>query len=206
MTQGVLYVISAPSGAGKSSLINSLLKTKLYNTQISISYTTRTARPGEINGKDYFFISKIKFLQMIKNHDFLEYAYVFGNYYGTSKIFIENTIKNYIDIILNIDWQGAKQIKTKIHETKSIFILPPSKNELYRRLYNRGQDNNEVIKNRMLYAISEIKHFNEYDYIIINDNFKTALKDLKSIINCDRLKLKRQTQKTKDLITKLLAD
>ncbi|CAL1329109.1 guanylate kinase [Candidatus Providencia siddallii] len=205
MTQGILYIISAPSGTGKSSLINSLLKNYIFNNiKVSISYTTRTIRSGEKNGKHYFFISKSKFLKKIKNNDFLEYAYIFENYYGTSKIMIEKLLNNYTDVILNIDWQGALQIRKKILKTRSIFILPPSKTQLFHRLKTRGQDNKETIKKRISYAINEIEHFNEYDYLIINDDFNTALNDLQSIIRSEHLKLKYQIKKTNILINNFL--
>ncbi|MFP3029170.1 MAG: guanylate kinase [Arsenophonus sp.] len=207
MQEGRLYIVSAPSGAGKSSLIQALLKTQpLYDTQVSISHTSRAIRPGEKNGEDYYFISENKFQQMIEDNDFLEYACVFGNYYGTSRTLIKKIINNGIDIFLDIDWQGAQQIRQKIPSARTIFIFPPSKNELLRRLLGRGQDSEETINQRMAEAVSEIKHHNEYDYIIVNDNFNTALGDLQSIIRSDRLSLERQIQRNNTLINKLLED
>ncbi|VAY02241.1 Guanylate kinase [Arsenophonus endosymbiont of Aleurodicus dispersus] len=207
MFQGTLYIVSAPSGTGKSSLIQALLKTKpLYDTQVSISHTTRAIRPGEKNGEHYYFIPKRKFQQMIGHNDFLEYACVFGNYYGTSVAVIEEIINSGVDVFLDIDWQGAQQIRQKIPAARTIFILPPSKNKLLRRLRSRGQDSEETINQRMAQAVAEIKHYNEYDYIIINDDFNTALGDLKSIIRSERLRLERQIQLHNILINKLLSD
>ncbi|MGP1939580.1 MAG: guanylate kinase [Arsenophonus sp. ET-DL9-MAG3] len=207
MIQGMLYIISAPSGAGKSSLIQALLKIKhLYEIGVSISYTTRKMRPGEKNGENYYFISEKKFQQMIEYKDFIEYALVFGNYYGTSRIVIEKIINNGIDLFLDIDWQGAQQVRKKISLIRTIFILPPSKNELLRRLRGRGQDSEKVIEQRMAQFFAEIKHYNEYDYIIVNDNFNTALKNLESIIRSERLHLEYQIQKHNTLINKLLVD
>ncbi|MGP1953348.1 MAG: guanylate kinase [Arsenophonus sp. ET-KM2-MAG3] len=207
MIQGMLYIISAPSGAGKSSLIQALLKIKhLYEIGVSISYTTRKMRPGEKNGENYYFISEKKFQQMIEYKDFIEYALVFGNYYGTSRIVIEKIINNGIDLFLDIDWQGAQQVRKKISLIRTIFILPPSKDELLRRLRGRRQDSEKVIEQRMAQFFAEIKHYNEYDYIIVNDNFNTALKNLESIIRSERLHLEYQIQKHNTLINKLLVD
>lgn len=207
MIQGTLYIVSAPSGAGKSSLIQALLKTQpLYDTQVSISHTTRAIRPGEKNGEHYYFITENKFQQMIEHNDFLEYACVFGNYYGTSRAVIEEIINSGVDVFLDIDWQGAQQIRQKMPSARTIFILPPSKNELLRRLRGRGQDSEETINQRMAQAVAEIKHYNEYDYIIVNDDFNTALGDLQSIIRSERLRLERQIQQHNTLINKLLAD
>lgn len=207
MIQGTLYIVSAPSGAGKSSLIQALLKTQpLYDTQVSISHTTRAIRPGEKNGEHYYFITESKFQQMIEHNDFLEYACVFGNYYGTSRAVIEEIINSGVDVFLDIDWQGAQQIRKKMPSARTIFILPPSKNELLRRLRGRGQDSEETINRRMEQAVAEIKHYSEYDYIIVNDDFNTALGDLQSIIRSERLRLERQVQRHNTLINKLLAD
>lgn len=143
---------------------------------------------------------------MIEHNDFLEYACVFGNYYGTSRVVIEEIINSGVDVFLDIDWQGAQQIRQKMPSARTIFILPPSKNELLRRLRGRGQDSEETINQRMAQAVSEIKHYNEYDYIIVNDDFNTALGDLQSIIRSERLRLERQIQRHNTLINKLLAD
>ncbi|MDX7986171.1 guanylate kinase [Xenorhabdus sp. 12] len=207
MNQGTLYIVSAPSGAGKSSLIQALLKTQpLYDTQVSVSHTTRQARPGENHGEHYFFVTVDEFQTMISNDEFLEYACVFGNYYGTSRKVIEDTLASGVDVFLDIDWQGAQQIRQKMPAARSIFILPPSQEELLRRLRGRGQDSEEIIASRMAQAVAEMVHYNEYDYVIINDDFNTALADLQSIIRSERLRLDRQTQRHDALISKLLAD
>lgn len=207
MVQGTLYIVSAPSGAGKSSLIHGLLKTQpLYDTQVSISHTTREKRPGEEDGKHYFFVSKPDFETMIKEGAFLEYAEVFDHYYGTSRQAIEQVLATGVDVFLDIDWQGAQQIRQKRPETRSIFILPPSHDELNRRLRGRGQDSEEVIAKRMAQATAEISHYAEYDYLIINDDFDLALFDLKTIIRAERLRMGRQQARHDELISKLLAD
>lgn len=207
MVQGTLYIISAPSGAGKSSLIQALLKTQpLYDTQVSISHTTRAVRPGEKHAEHYFFVSKEEFCAMIAKDAFLEHAEVFGNYYGTSREAIEQVLASGVDVFLDIDWQGAQQIRKKMPQARSIFVLPPSKDELDRRLRGRGQDSEEVIAKRMAQAVAEMTHFAEYDYLIVNDDFDLALSDLKTIIRAERLRLGRQKLRHDGLITKLLAD
>lgn len=207
MVQGTLYIISAPSGAGKSSLIQALLKTQpLYDTQVSISHTTRAMRPGEKHGEHYFFVDKDEFHTMIEQDDFLEHAEVFGNYYGTSRKTIEQILASGVDVFLDIDWQGAQQIRNRMQQARSIFVLPPSKDELDRRLRGRGQDSEEVIAKRMAQAVAEMTHFAEYDYLIVNDDFDLALSDLKTIIRAERLRLSRQRLRHDGLITKLLAD
>ncbi len=207
MIPGTLYIVSAPSGAGKSSLIQALLKTQpLYDTQVSISHTTRVKRPDEIDGEHYFFVSEEKFLQMIKNDSFLEYAKVFENYYGTSHETVQQVLLTGVDVFLDIDWQGAQQIRARMPQVRSIFMLPPSKEELDRRLRGRGQDSEEVIDRRMQQAISEMNHYAEYDYLIVNDDFNLALSDLKTIIRAERLHLSRQQRRHEALISKLLAD
>ncbi|MGA5657780.1 guanylate kinase [Rahnella contaminans] len=207
MVQGTLYIVSAPSGAGKSSLIQALLKTQpLYDTQVSISHTTRTERPGEKHGEHYFFVSKEEFREMIERDAFLEHAEVFGNFYGTSRETIEQVLASGVDVFLDIDWQGAQQIRKRMPQARSIFVLPPSKDELDRRLRGRGQDSEEVIAKRMAQAVAEMTHFAEYDYLIVNDDFDLALSDLKTIIRAERLRLSRQRLRHDGLITKLLAD
>ncbi|CQD40800.1 guanylate kinase [Yersinia mollaretii] len=207
MVQGTLYIVSAPSGAGKSSLIQALLKTQpLYDTQVSISHTTRAKRPGENHGEHYFFVSEDEFCQMIDDDAFLEHAKVFENYYGTSRLAIEQVLATGVDVFLDIDWQGAQQIRAKMPTARSIFILPPSKEELDRRLRGRGQDSEEVIAKRMAQAVAEMAHYAEYDYLIVNDDFNLALSDLKTIIRAERLRLGRQKQRHDALISKLLAD
>ncbi|EOW6771448.1 guanylate kinase [Cronobacter muytjensii] len=207
MAQGTLYIVSAPSGAGKSSLIQAFLKTQpLYDSQVSVSHTTRNPRPGEVHGEHYFFVNHDRFRAMIAEDAFLEHAEVFGNYYGTSRAAIEQVLATGVDVFLDIDWQGARQIREKMPHARSIFILPPSKEELNRRLRGRGQDSEEVIAKRMAQAVAEMSHYAEYDYLIVNDDFDTALSDLKIILRAERLRMSRQKQRHDALITKLLAD
>ncbi|HDT2077198.1 guanylate kinase [Enterobacter cloacae] len=207
MAQGTLYIVSAPSGAGKSSLIQALLKTQpLYDTQVSVSHTTRAPRPGEVHGEHYFFVNHDEFRAMIGRDAFLEHAEVFGNYYGTSRETIEQVLATGVNVFLDIDWQGAQQIRKKMPDSRSIFILPPSKDELDRRLRGRGQDSEEVIAKRMEQAVAEMSHYAEYDYLIVNDDFDAALSDLKTILRAERLRMSRQKQRHDALITKLLAD
>jgi guanylate kinase len=203
---GRIFIISAPSGTGKSSLIKYFLKKeKFLEIQMSISYTTRSIRPGEKNGIDYYFISKKKFKLMIQQKKFLEYAKVFNNYYGTSLIDTQSVLFQGKDILLDIDWQGARQIKEIFLSAKSIFLLPPSKNELFRRLKNRNQDKKEVIIKRMKNFIKETSHYLEYDYLIVNDNFNYAISNLKTIICSYRLSTSYQSIKYKKLINNLLS-
>lgn len=205
---GPICIISAPSGAGKSTLINQVIKNKknfIYDIQLSISYTTRPKRSKEIHGQDYFFVSKKQFKTMIRNNIFFEYAQVFNHYYGTSKKTIETMLNSGKHIILNIDWQGAKQIRTQISNVYTIFILPPSQQELQQRLLTRKQDTNKTITNRMKTAINEINHFQEYDYIIINDNLNTALIHLKTIILSEQLRSIHQKKLHNQLIDNLLS-
>ncbi|ACR67294.1 guanylate kinase [Edwardsiella ictaluri] len=207
MVQGTLYIVSAPSGAGKSSLIQTLLKTQpTYDSRVSVSHTTRASRPGEQHGEHYYFVSVDEFKAMIARDDFLEHAEVFGNYYGTSRQAIEKVLAQGIDVFLDIDWQGARQVRSKMPQARSIFILPPSREELARRLHGRGQDSDDVIAGRMAKAVSEISHYSEYDYLIINDDFDVALQDLRTIIRAERLRRERQQLRHDALISKLLAD
>lgn len=201
---GKIFIISAPSGVGKSSLIKKLFKIQPI-FKVSISHTTRFSRIGEKNGRDYYFISKNRFKKMVKKNSFLEYAKVFGHYYGTSKKSIEHFLLMGIDIILDIDWQGAKQIRKLMpKKTISIFMLPPSKIELNSRLFNRGQDNKYEIENRMKKFVTEITHYHEYDYLIVNDDFNITIKSLQSIIKAENLKTYYQKLKYKYLIKKLI--
>ena len=207
MSQGNLYILSAPSGAGKSSLISALLASDSSTQKmVSVSHTTRAPRPGEVEGVHYYFVSKEEFESLIEQDLFLEYAKVFGgNYYGTSLPAIEENLAKGIDVFLDIDWQGAQQIRKKVPSVKSIFILPPSLPELERRLIARGQDSEEVIAERMSKAISEISHYDEYDYVIVNDDFEKALKDLQSILQSERLTKDYQQKQNAMLIKQLLA-
>ena len=177
-----LFIIAAPSGCGKTSLVKALIE-RSKNLSVSVSYTTRKARKGEINGENYHFVSKDTFAHMITNNDFVEYAEVFGNMYGTARSSINEKLSTNIDIILEIDWQGARQVRKNMPDTVSIFILPPSKDALLERLKNRGQDDDEIISKRMENAEREMSHYEEFDYIIINEQFDSALSDLMNIID-----------------------
>lgn len=205
MKLGNLYILSAPSGAGKSSLINALLASlPRSEVQLSISHTTRNPRPGEENGVHYYFTTHDEFKALIEKGHFLEWAEVFGNYYGTSLPMIEQSLEQGIDVFLDIDWQGARQIREQLPNVKTIFILPPSKAELERRLVGRGQDSAETIAKRMAEAVSEMSHYDEFDYVIVNDNFQTALDELKAILTAERLKETQQSLRHNDLIANLL--
>ena len=207
MGKGTLYIVSAPSGAGKSSLISAMLETSpTYAMKVSVSHTTRTIRPGEQDGVHYHFVEKQHFETLIARGEFLEYAEVFGNYYGTSRVWIEENLNKGIDVFLDIDWQGGRQIRQLMPSAKSVFILPPSKDELERRLNARGQDSEEVIAKRMAEAKSEISHYTEYDYFIVNDDFDNALIDFKAILRAERLKQDKQTDKHKSMLSALLAE
>lgn len=200
---GTLFVLSAPSGAGKTSLVKSLLEST-DNLCVSISHTTRAMRPGEQNGVNYHFVSVGGFKAMLEESDFLEHAEVFGNYYGTSRSFVEQTLKTGKDVILEIDWQGAQQIRRIFPESISIFILPPSREALESRLRGRGQDPEPVIQTRLSKAKDEMSHFVEYDYLVINDQFDEALSQLRSIILASRLDISRQSKRHEHLLQTLL--
>jgi guanylate kinase len=205
-TKGNLFILSAPSGAGKSSLISALLKqTSVRPMQVSVSHTTRDPRPGETNGQHYHFVSKEVFQQAIAENTFYEHAEVFGNYYGTSEIAIDQQLEQGIDVFLDIDWQGAQQVRMKKPDVTTIFISPPSKQELENRLRGRGQDSEEVIQSRMAQAQAECSHYQEFDYIIINDDFEKAQIDLTTIVNNQRLKRSQQAQQHQSLFEELLA-
>lgn len=201
--KGSLYIISAPSGAGKSSLVSKLLE-KDHHIQVSVSTTTRPARPGETDGEDYHFVSTETFQQKVRQDDFLEYAQVFDNFYGTSKTSVNEKLADGKDVILEIDWQGAQQVREQFSEAISIFILPPSLSELNRRLNTRGTDSAEVIQNRMAQAVSEMEHYDEFDYIIINNHFDTALTELHGIFTANRLRCHCQYDKHSSMIHELL--
>ncbi len=201
---GNLFTISAPSGAGKTSLVNALLPT-LPNVRVSVSHTTRPQRPGEVDGVNYHFVSTDEFQRMIGLGDFLESAEVFGNRYGTSQRWVEETLAGGTDVILEIDWQGAQQVRRLLPETRSIFILPPSRTALEQRLNQRGQDPADVIAGRMAKAISEMEHYLEADYIIVNDQFDTALTELRAVLISQRLALHRQQQRLQSLLRELLS-
>ena len=176
-----LFIIAAPSGCGKTSLVKALLESS-SKLSVSVSHTTRKPRKAEINGKNYHFISKERFGEMASNNDFVEFAEVFGNMYGTARSNIKEKLDANIDIILEIDWQGARQVRENMPNSISIFILPPSKNVLLQRLIDRGQDDDETISKRMKNSESEMSHYDEFEYLVINDQFDSALNDLKAII------------------------
>lgn len=206
MTQlGTLYVISAPSGAGKTSLVKALLAQD-QQVRVSVSHTTRPMRPGETDGEDYNFVSMETFNAMIEKGQFLEYADVFTNKYGTSRLWVEKQLQQGVDVILEIDWQGAQQIRKQMPECSSLFILPPSTTELRQRLTGRGTDSAEVINHRMSEALSEMSHYGEYQYLLINDNFDTALQQLQAVFTAQRLKLASQQQKHAQMLTELLSE
>lgn len=194
MTKGTLFIVSAPSGAGKSSLIDALLKR--FNVddklRLSVSHTTRAARPGEVDHVSYHFITNEEFEKLIERNAFYEYAHVFDHYYGTSREIVEQWLNEGKDVLLDIDWQGARQIREQTPDAKGIFIVPPSLEELNRRLVTRATDAPEVIEKRMSKALSEISHYNEYDYVIVNDDFDESLLNMRSIILSNRQKTDKQ--------------
>ena len=190
-SNGVLYIVSAPSGAGKTSLVKALLKADPA-IRLSVSYTTRVPRPGETDGRDYHFVSRERFEAMLAEGEFLEHAEVYGNFYGTSKGVIARDLDAGRDILLEIDWQGAAQVKAHFPQSASIFILPPSFNALRTRLNGRGQDSAEVIERRLAAAAHDVAHAGAFDYIIVNDDFDHALQDLVAITRSIRLEAARQ--------------
>lgn len=200
---GMLYIISAPSGAGKTSLLKALLEeTDLI--EVSVSYTTREKRAGEREGVDYHYISQERFKQMIDYEQFIEHAEVFGNYYGTSKRQIKEKLKAGIDIILEIDWQGAQQVRKQFDCCTNVFIIPPSRRELLSRLQERAQDSSEVIEQRMDEFIEQMSHYDEFEYLIVNDQFSHALGELKALIYAFRLRQSSQCRRHQSLIDALL--
>jgi len=202
--RGNLFIISAPSGAGKSTLIQALLK-RHADMQLSVSHTTRAPRAGEQDGVHYHFTSVADFQARIANNEFLEWAEVFGNYYGTSRHAIYQQLSRGIDVFLDIDWQGARQIREQQAATIGIFILPPSLAELEQRLNQRGTDSAEVIAGRMAKAQNEMSHADEYDYLIINDDLNEALHQLEQIVLSQRNSLSSQQHRHSTLLDQLLA-
>jgi len=202
---GTLYIISAPSGAGKSSLLRALLEILGGSLALSVSHTTRSPRPGEVNGKDYHFIDVATFRKMVDSNAFFEHAQVFDNYYGTSKQGVTAQLQAGVDVILEIDWQGARLIRELMPAAVSIFILPPSREALQQRLQDRGQDDAAVVARRMRDAVSEMSHYHEFDYLVINDVFKAALDELAAILLSHRLRLPAQQQRHAGLLAALLA-
>lgn len=200
---GTLYIISAPSGAGKTSLVKALLE-QIDGIGVSVSHTTRAKRSGEIDGQDYHYINHDKFEAMVEAGEFLEHAQVFDNFYGTAMANIEDTLHKGDDVILEIDWQGAGQVRKLMPASVNIFILPPSRLALEERLRSRGQDSDEIIARRMRDAKSETSHYPEYDYLVVNDQFENALVELKSIVLARRNRYQAQTQRLAPLLKELL--
>lgn len=201
--KGRLWVVAAPSGGGKTSLVEAAIA-KMDNIVRSVSFTTREQRVGEIDGHDYVFVDKEKFEQLIVEKKMLEYETVFDYYYGTSLEFINTHLNAGKDVILTIDWQGSRHVKKTVPKSKGIFILPPEISALEERLRNRGQDNDDIIARRMAEAKEQASHYDEFDYLIFNDNFEQALTEIITIFTADRLRRKRQEVVHANLIAALL--
>jgi guanylate kinase len=201
---GTLFTVSAPSGAGKTSLVEALVE-RCDDVVVSVSHTTRSMRPGEQDGVSYHFVTEAAFLEMLGRGAFLEHARVFNNYYGTSQDWVEQQLREGRDVILEIDWQGAQQIKRQHPEGVAIFILPPSRRALLERLTARGQDGEAVIQQRMSQAVDEISHYLDADYILVNDDFERALRDFISVVESQRLRSAVQVVRWQALLTELLS-
>ncbi len=199
---GSLFLVSAPSGAGKSSLVNALLA-KMKGIELSISTTTRAPRPGEQNGREYHFTTVQDFISARERGEFLESAEVHGNYYGTSKKWIEDKMSTGTDVLLEIDWQGARQVRRIFPEVVSVFILPPSIKALELRLHKRGQDSEQTITKRLLGAGAEMAHTNEFDFVIINEDFETALNEFCAVVTASRLRYEKQAAMRRDIFIQL---
>ncbi len=202
-TAGTLFVVSAPSGAGKTSLVKALLCAD-EQLAVSVSHTTRAMRPGEQDGVDYHFVDPETFKAMVADGAFLEHAQVFDNYYGTAQASVEQTLDQGSDVVLEIDWQGARQVRERLPQAVSLFILPPSRQALEQRLRGRGQDSDETIARRMRDARSESAHFDEYDFLVINDDFDAALAELRAVVIAQRLRLGPQRLRWQGLLSELL--
>ncbi len=205
MMRGTLYIVAAPSGAGKSSIVNAVLS-RVPNVALSISYTSRAPRPGERHAQHYHFISKAEFEQMIADGQFFEYALVHGDYKGTARNSVLPQLENGLDVLLEIDWQGARQVREQIPEAKSIFILPPSKQALETRMRNRGQDTEQVIAQRLAAAREEISHYDEFDFVLVNEHFDLAVQEVTAIFTANRLQQHQQKQRFSALIEQLLSE
>ena len=201
---GTLFTVSAPSGAGKTSLVKALIEST-PGLCVSVSHTTRPMRPGEQNGVNYHFVEAEEFHAMLDGAEFLEHAQVFGNLYGTSQTWVEAQLNAGTDVILEIDWQGAQQVKRLLPQTLSIFILPPSRATLKQRLTARGQDDTAIIAARMAEATEEMSHYIEGDFLVVNQDFDKALGELQAIITCQRLRTSRQQENLDQLLQDLLA-
>ncbi len=204
MSKGTLYIIAAPSGAGKTSLVAALVESTSHIC-VSVSHTTRAMRPGEVDGVNYHFTSVDEFKAMIDQNAFLEHAEVFGNFYGTSQVWVEEQLNQGKDVILEIDWQGAQQVRRLMPDAVSLFIIPPSKQALHERLVGRKTDDDSVIEKRMNLAVNEMSHYGEFDYLIINDQFDDALFDLKAIVRAQRLAMPFQQAYRQALLRELLS-
>jgi guanylate kinase len=204
MKRGRLYVISAPSGAGKTSLVKALLAAE-PRLRLSISHTTRARRPTEAEGREYHFVSKTQFSELVHKDEFLEHAQVFDNHYGTSRAFVEGQLAAGHDVLLEIDWQGARQVRRAMPDRVSIFVLPPARAALAERLARRATDTREVIERRLRDAASDMAHYGEFDYVVVNDDFEHALADLKRIIEGQGADLKSDRPELKPLLGELLA-
>ena len=204
MSLGTLYIVSAPSGAGKTSLVRALLE-RLEGIQVSVSHTTRQMRPGELDSINYHFVDVATFERMIEHGDFFEYAHVFDNYYGTSRPAVETLLDAGQDVILEIDWQGARQVREQFDNAVSVFILPPSREALHERLASRGTDDSATIERRMRDATDEMSHFDEYEHIIINDDFDEATVRLEAIVLSERSRLARVRESQGSLLQGLLS-
>ena len=200
MNTACLFTISAPSGAGKTSLVKALLEKRADAVAVCVSHSTRAIRPGEVDGKAYHFVTLEQFKRMVDNDEFLEHARVFDNCYGTARASVDALLASGKHVILEIDWQGARQVKAKIPETVSIFILPPSREELEQRLRLRGTDDERTISRRMRDADREMSHYHDAEYLVINDAFEQALFDLDAIIHTQGLTLARQKLKNRSLV------
>jgi guanylate kinase len=202
--RGKLFVIAAPSGAGKTSLVRALMQRRPA-LRFSISYTTRTQRPTERDEHDYFFVEKEQFERMRDAGEFLEHARVFDNYYGTSRRQVEQLLDASQDVLLEIDWQGAQQIRRALPECRSIFVLPPSREALEQRLRGRGTDSDEVIARRLRDSLADLSHWNEFDYIVVNDDFERATQDLEAIVTGQGEHLRRDRPELRELLARLLS-
>lgn len=200
---GLLFVVSAASGTGKTSLVKALLE-RVNNLHVSVSHTTRGQRPGELDGVHYHFSTKEDFLNLVNEGGFIEYAEVFGNYYGTAQATVKEQLAKGHDVLLEIDWQGAQQVRRLFPESKQIFILPPSQFDLRERLSNRGTDAVDVIEHRLSCAVEDMQQYSNFDYIIINDDFNKALHDLEAVIIANRLVLSQQANRHEKLIQQLI--
>ncbi|RMG36180.1 MAG: guanylate kinase [Gammaproteobacteria bacterium] len=202
---GILFIVSAPSGAGKTSLLRALLE-RDRQLRLSVSHTTRPMRPGEQDGVDYHFVDVPTFERLVGEGAFIEHAQVFDNYYGTAERSVRDQLAAGHDVVVEIDWQGARQVRARFPDAVSIFIVPPSIEALRERLGARGQDSEEVIERRMRDARRELSHYPEYDYLVINDRFEEALEQLRHIVSAERLRTERQASRHADALRRMLGD